>query len=142
MPRKLTRRIRGADPFNIAVVLVPGAGPEDRIAFADEHDGCGNRRFGRRVFVDHRVGTSSARALDERRTDGCRILEARVVVGDDQDVAAEHRGAAHVEPLARITITVGAEEHQNLAGSHTAHRGEGLLKRVGRVPEVNEHSRP
>ena len=60
-----------------------------------------------------------------------------MVVGDDEDVAALDRGAAHVVALRRVAVAVGAEEHEHPAGRHAADRGERLLERVGGVAEVD-----
>ncbi len=92
--------------------------------------------------MDLGIRSCLACTFDQRRPDGGRILEARVMVGDDEDVTALDRGARHVEPLARITVAVSAEEHQHLARCHAAHGGERLLERVGGVAEVDEHRRP
>ena len=46
-------------------------------------------------------------------------------------------GAAHVVPLGRVAVAVGAEEHDDLAGRDAPHRGERLLEGVGGVAEVD-----
>ena len=87
--------------------------------------------------MDLGIRPRAARTLDQRRADRVGVLEARVVIGDDQDVAALDTGAAHVVALRGVAVAVGAEEHEHLARCHAAHGGEGLLERIGGVPEVD-----
>ena len=91
---------------------MPGAGPQDRVAVADERDGLDDRALGRRELVDVGIRPRAPRALDEGRADRVGVLEPRVVIGDHQDVAALDAGAAHVVALGRVAVAVGAEEHE------------------------------
>ena len=87
--------------------------------------------------MDLGIRSRAARALDQGRPDRVDVLEARVMIGDDQDVAALDTRAAHVVTLGGVAIAVGAEEHQHLARGHAADGGQGLLEGVGGVPEVD-----
>ena len=39
-----------------------------------------------------------------------RVLAARIVVGDDDDVGQPRRDAAHFRPLALVAVAAGAED--------------------------------
>ncbi len=119
-----------------------GACPEDRIAVAHESDRGDDRVLGRRGLVDLGIRSCLAGAFDESRPDGGGVLEARVVVGDHEDVAAFDSGARHVEAFARISVAIGTEQHQHLARGHSADGGERLLERVGGVTEVTNTAGP
>ena len=111
--------------------------PEDRVAVADERDSLDDRPLGRRVLVDLGIRTRSPCTLQQGRPNRIRVLESRVVVGDDQDVAALDRGAAHVVAFALVTVTIGAEEHEHAPRRDAADRGERLLEGIGGVAEID-----
>ena len=64
-----------------------------------------------------------------------------MVVGDDEDVAALGGDPRHLVALGRVAVAVGAEHHDRAARRELAHRGEGVLERVGAVPEVDVDAR-
>ena len=87
-PRAARRALRpgrstGSVRPDVAVVLVAGAGAEDRVALAGQRDGRADGRRGRADLVDLVVGVRPRGPRRQGRADRRRVLEARVVVGDD-----------------------------------------------------------
>ena len=66
------------------------------------------------------AGTASAPASIARRIVG-RVLRARVVVGDDQQVGAARRDLAHERPLGAVAVAAAAE-HDRSAGPRVSGR--------------------
>ncbi len=56
------------------------------------------------------VGRRSARAAEEGCPDRRRVLRARVVVGDDDDVGRPGRRLAHPGPLVAVPVATGTED--------------------------------
>lgn len=78
-------------------------------------------------------------ACEDRGTDACGVLGARVVVGDDREVGGARGDGAHLGALARVAITACAEhDDQPAAVCHMgAKRGDGRFECVGGVGVVD-----
>ena len=84
------------------VVLVAGTGVEDRVALARERERRPEGRARVGDLVDLAVGHGRARTREQGRADRGRILEARVEVGDHDDVGP----AAAIAPIsARFVVS-------------------------------------
>ena len=129
-------------PAHLVVVLVAGAGVEDRVAVAREGERGAERRARVGDLVDLAVGHGSAGALEQGRADRGRVLEPRVEVGDDDDVGAAGRDGAHLGALGGVAVAVGAEHHdRRWPVGELADRAERLQERVGAVAVVDVDDR-
>src|SRR5438477_590716 len=108
--------LHGADDL---VVLVPLAGDQDEVARAREAEREGDGRAPVRLdqVAGHARGTHPLLDVGE---DAERVLGARVVGGEDDDVAPPRGGLAHERPLAAVAVAAAAEDRdQPPAGSST-----------------------
>ena len=111
----------------------------------DHHDVAGpgqpERRGDRLAAVAHldHLGAVPARApVQHRGPDRGRVLGARVVVGDDQDVGEPGGDLAHDRPLARVPVTPGAEHDDQPA---VGQRPQGLERGLRRRPACGRSRR-
>ena len=116
--------------------LVALAGDAEHVA-RPEH---GDRRGGS-PRARSPISIASGRAGEDRRADRRRILRARIVVGDDDDVGMLGRGLAHQRPLAGVAVAAGAEDDDEPARGHRPERREHARQRVGLVGVVDEDQR-
>src|SRR5207244_8138534 len=127
--------LHGADDL---VVLVPLAGHQDEIARARVADGERDRRAP--VWFDDVAGHArGTHALLDVREDAQRILGARVVGGEDDEVAPPRGGLAHEGPLAPVAVAAAAEDRDQPPARERTEHVERTRERVGRVCVVDHH---
>ena len=66
------------------------------------------------------ISIASGAPVEDRLADRRRILRARVVVGDDDDVGMLGSGASHQRPLAGVAVAAGAEDDDEAARASSA----------------------
>ena len=66
-----------------------------------------------------------------------RVLAARIVVGDDDQVGQARRDRAHLRPLALVAVAAGAEHGDQPAFDMRPKRRDRRLERVGRVGVID-----
>ena len=71
--------------------------------------------------------------------DAPRVLGARVVGGEDDEVAAPCGGLAHERPLAAVAVAAAAEDGDQAARRERPEDVERARERVGRVGVVDDH---
>src|SRR5436305_5348867 len=80
-------------------------------------------------------------SAQDRGTDRVRIFAAGIVIGDDDIVGILRRDRAHQRTLAGITVTAGAEYHNEPAPGVRPQRLQCFCQRVGLVRVVDEDRR-
>ena len=80
----------------------------------------------------------AGRAGQDLGADRRRLLAARVVVGDDDDVGLLDGDAAHDRPLAPVAIAAAAEHADEAAGGEGPQRIERRRERLGLVRVVDD----
>src|SRR5690606_16953827 len=127
-----------AHAVDFLVGLVALAGDEHDVAGAGDADRAGDG--GGAIALDHyhRGIGDAGHDVDD---DGGAVLAARIVVGDHHEIGAGNGGRGHLRTLAAITLSAAAEDAGDAPGGVGAHRGQGLLERVGRVRIVDHHQR-
>ena len=78
---------------------------------------------------------------EDGAADRGRVLAARIVVGDDDDIGEPRRDRAHHRPLARVAVAAAAEHDDEPAAAMRAQRRERRLERVGRMGVIDDHRR-
>ena len=103
------------------------AGDEDDVLRPGFGDGCVNG------FATPAYFARLRRTLKHLPADIRRILAARIVIGDDHQIARLGGGSPHRGALAVIPVSAGTENGYQAAGNVRAQRSDGRLKRIGRV---------
>ena len=85
--------------------LVPFAGDQQHVAWRKVGNGLRDR------FAAIADLAGARRGSDDRAADRRRILAARIVIGNDDDVGLFRGDRAHQRTLAGIAIAAGAEHH-------------------------------
>ena len=117
------------DAGDLLAGLVALAGDQHGVAGPGARDGGGDRlgpvadlahlaALGRR----HRVDAGEHRCADRRR-----VLGARVVVGDDQQVGAACGDLAHVRPLAAVAVAAAAQHDDQPSRGERTQRAQGTV---------------
>ena len=110
--------------------MSPGPAPADGLA-----DG------GAPVADLEHLGRSPRRPGEEAARIARRVLGARVVVGDDQDVGQARRDLAHHRALAGVAVAARAEHDEQppaVSGRRAAQRGRDRVGLVGVVDDDRE----
>jgi len=116
--------------------FVPLAGNQQRVARLQRIHPAQDRF--RPVAHLHRAGTPP----QHRRPDRCRILAARVVVGDDHHVGMPRRRLPHQHALAGIPVATGADDRHHPPHHMRAQCPQRRGNRVRRVGIVHKHRCP
>ena len=106
-------------PRDLLAGLVALAGDHDGVARpGPAHRGARSPPAGRRSRAPRRVPRLGLRAGQHRGADRGRVLAARVVVGDDQQLGPRRRRGAHQRALAAVPVAAAAQ-HDDAAGRGT-----------------------
>src|SRR4051794_23976157 len=118
----------------LLALLVPLSG--------DHHDvtrlGRPDRLLDRGAPVDLDLD-ARATAFDDLGDDRARVLAARVVGRDDDDVRVLAHDGAHERALGTVAVAAGAEDDDHAPGRERPRRAQHVVERVRGVGVVDEH---
>src|SRR3954449_11614026 len=126
------RHLVTVDELLALLVALPG----------DHHDvarlGRPDRLLDRGAPVDLDLDARAA-ALEDLGDDRARVLAARVVGRDDDDVRVLAHDGAHERALGTVAVAAGAEDDDHAPGRERPRRAQHVVERVRGVGVVDEH---